>query len=124
MLYAQKALQYYGREGGLNDGTQDGLIPTPAPGQRALSGVPAVWPRYDFGFYKENMNGNDLYELWENAYNQFDPLNTYLHYVQSADLSKDELQSILSKINGSSIATQYQLTEVKKAVEAKLENME
>ena len=49
---------------------------------------------------------------------------TYLHYIQSADLSKDELQSILTKINSSSIDTQYKLAEVKKVVESKLAGME
>jgi len=48
------------------------------------------------------------------------PQNTYLHYIQSADLSKCELEEILSKINNASAAVQSQLAEVKTVVEEKL----
>ncbi len=49
---------------------------------------------------------------------------TYLHYVQSADLSKEELQGILNKINSASSAVQSKLADVKKVVETRLDTME
>ena len=51
------------------------------------------------------------------------PINSYIHYIKSADLSKEQLTEILNKINSSSASVQSQLTEIKKAVEEKLEGM-
>jgi len=65
----------------------------------------------------------ELEKLWKPGFEMTEPKNTYLHYVQSADLTKDELQSILNKINSSSEKAQSELREVVKVIEAKLANM-
>ena len=51
------------------------------------------------------------------------PQNTYLHYIQSADLTQEELQEILNKINSASASVQNQLAQIKAVVVAKLTNM-
>ena len=53
----------------------------------------------------------------------FKPQNAYLSSIQSADLSKEELQNILNKIISSSEKAQSELCEVVKAIEAKLASM-
>ena len=49
------------------------------------------------------------------------PNNTYLHYIKSADLSKEELTEILNKINASSSRVRHYLSEVIYAIEQKLD---
>ncbi|MCR4881121.1 MAG: hypothetical protein K6A44_04120 [bacterium] len=67
---------------------------------------------------------DEVTSILTQAINQASPANTYLHYIQSADLSKEELQSILSKINSASSEVQAKLADVKSAVQSKLANME
>ena len=51
------------------------------------------------------------------------PINTYLHYIKSADLTKEQLEEILNKINSSSASVQTQPSDIKKLVEQKLADL-
>ena len=51
------------------------------------------------------------------------PQNTYLRYIQSADLTKIELEEILCKIKSASPKAQTELSEVVKVIEQKLAGM-
>ena len=65
----------------------------------------------------------ELEELWIKGFEILEPKNTYFHYINSADLSKEELQNILDKIKSASQKAQTELVEVVNAIEQKLAGM-
>ncbi len=105
---------------GLNDGTP-GPIPWKSGDGWQYDFTIGITDGYAGGSgYSNNMTSKDMYEMWEKAYEFTDPKNTYLHYISSADLSKEDLKSMLNKINSASVKVQNQLAEVKTLIEQKL----
>lgn len=70
-----------------------------------------------------NPDAKEIVDLFQQCTEQGSPKNTYLHYINSADLSKEKLQEILNKINSSSANAKLQLADVKALIEQKLAAM-
>ena len=85
---------------------------------------------YSFDSVSRSLN-KDLYEKsFEEVYSAvcalidcLRPETGYYNYIKNANLSKEKLQEILDKINSASSSVQSRLSEVKIAVQQKLEAM-
>ena len=70
--------------------------------------------------YLQSCGKTKLLEWYDKSVEEGSVEKTFLHYIKSADLSKEQLEEILNKINSSSSKVQSQLAEVKAVIKQKL----